>query len=473
MTARRTFRDLCRRYAQVFHASWRIRHQLETVRRLRYESEFLPATLALRDTPVHPAPRVAMSAILGLLVIAISWACLGSVDVVATAPGKIIPSGDVKSIQSQSTAVVTAIHVKNGQRVTRGEALIDLDATDATADAAHTQSDLFATRDEIARAQAMLEAIDHHHLPTWPADPSLGTAVTQRAEMNVLDGEYANYVSNLRKMQADVAQSVASLHETEEEIRKLEGLLPIEQRKEEDYAELIAKGYVGKHEYYDEQQSVIQIQEDLAAQKAKRMETLAAQESASHKRDAYVDDARRTWLEKIHDDKQKVAGMVQDLVKANEQRRLMHLTAPVDGTVQQLAVHTVGGVVTPAQTMLTLVPDHQTLLVEAIVDNQDIGFIKDGQHAEIKVETFPFARYGTLHGTVVQVSNDAKQDDKLGLIFTAEVALSQDTMQIDDRRIRLTPGMAVTAEIKTGRRRIISYLMSPLVQNVSESLHER
>lgn len=151
----------------------------------------------------------------------------------------------------------------------------------------------------------------------------------------------------------------------------------------------------------------------------------------------------------------------------------MHLAAPVDGVVQQLAVHTVGGVVTPAQTLLTLVPVGQKLLVEAIVDNQDIGFIKEGQAAEIKVETFPFTRYGTLHGTIVEVSNDAKQDDKLGLIFTAEVSLPQDTMRIDDRLIHLTPGMAVTAEIKTGRRRLISYLLSPLIQHVNESMHER
>jgi len=201
MSVRLTFRDLCRRYAHVFRASWRIRHQLDPVPRLRHESEFLPATLALRDTPVHPAPRVAMSVILGLLAIAISWACLGRVDVVATAPGKIIPNGDVKSVQSQSTAVITAIYVKNGQKVTRGEALIDLDATDAKADAAHAQSDLFATRDEVARAQAMLEAINHHHAPVWSVDPSLGSMAAQRTEKNVLDGEYANYVSNLSKMQ--------------------------------------------------------------------------------------------------------------------------------------------------------------------------------------------------------------------------------------------------------------------------------
>ena len=473
MIALQALRDLRHRYTQVFIMTWKKRHELDAVPRLRHENEFLPATLALRDTPVHPAPRVAAGVIIGLLLIAVSWACLGKVDVIATAPGKIIPTGDVKTIQSQDTAVVAAIHVKDGQRVKRGDSLIDLDATDSIADAARAQSDLFSTRDEIARAQAMLDAIDHHHAPKLAENSALGSVAAQDSEQNVLAAEYADYISNLNKMKADIAQSLASLHETDEEIGKLAGTLPIEQRKERDYAELIAKGYVGKHEYYSEQQAVIQMQQDLAAQHAKRVETLAALDSVSRKRDAYVTDVRRTWLEKIHDDGQKAEASSQDLAKANQHRRLMHLTAPVDGTVQQLAVHTVGGVVTPAQTLITLVPDNQALLVEAIVDNQDIGFIREGQRAEIKVETFSFTRYGTLHGTVVQVSNDAKQDDKLGLIFTAQVELPRDSMQIDGRRIRLMPGMAVTAEIKTGRRRIVSYLLSPLIQHTSESLHER
>ncbi|HEV2679379.1 MAG TPA: HlyD family type I secretion periplasmic adaptor subunit [Rhodanobacter sp.] len=473
MNTLQAVRDLCRRYTLVFTTVWGMRHELDTVPRLRHESEFLPAALALRDTPAHPAPRVAMVVIIGLLVIAVGWASFGKVDMVATAPGKIIPSGDVKTIQSQDTAVVTVIHVKDGQRVKQGDPLIDLDATDSITDGARAQSDLYATRNEIARAQAMLDAIDHHRAPRLVSSPALGSPEALTSEQHVLEGEYADYISNMSKMQADIAQAVASLHETDDEIRKLDGTLPIEQRKERDYAELSGKGYVGKHDYYNEQQAVIQMEQDLAAQRAKRMEVQATLDSASRKRDAYVTDVRRTWLEKLHDDNQKADSLVQDLAKANQHQRLMRLTAPVDGTVQQLAVHTVGGVVTPAQTLITLVPDSRTLLVQAIIDNQDIGFIKEGQRAEIKVETFPFTRYGTLHGTVVQVSNDAKQDDKLGLIFTAEMALPQDTMQIDDRRIRLTPGMAVTAEIKTGRRRIISYLLSPLIQHANESLHER
>lgn len=466
--------DLRERYTQVFKASWRLRTELDTVPRLRHENEFQPAALALRDTPMHPAPRVAMFVIAALLTVALAWACFGSLDIVATAKGKIVPTGEVKTIQSQDTAVVTAIHVVDGQQVKRGQPLLDLDATDAQTNAAHAQSDLSATRIEALRGRAMLDAIDKGHEPVLGQDNDLDRA-TAEAERHVLEGEYADYLSTVQEMGADIAQNAATLHEIDAQIRKLADTLPIEQKKEKDFAGLIVNGDVGLHDYYNEQQAVIQIQQDLSAERAKLAETEATLDASRRKREAYIAQTRRTWLEKIHDDDAKAAGLVQDLTKAQQRGRLMRLLAPVDGTVQQLAVHTVGGVVTPAQVIMTLVPDHGPLMVEATIDNQDIGFIKNGQIAEVKVETFPFTRYGTLHGAVVQVSNDAKQDDtdKKDWVFTAQLALSHSTMQIEDREIRLTPGMTVTAEIKTGRRRIIGYLLSPLMQHARESLHER
>ncbi|MBB5357371.1 hemolysin D [Rhodanobacter sp. ANJX3] len=466
--------DLRERYTQVFKASWRLRTELDTVPRMRHENEFQPAALALRDTPMHPAPRVAMFVIAALLTVALAWACFGSLDIVATAKGKIVPTGEVKTIQSQDTAVVTAIHVVDGQQVKRGQPLLDLDATDAQTNAVHAQSDLSATRIEALRGRAMLDAIDKGHEPVLGQDNDLDRA-TAEAERHVLEGEYADYLSTVQEMGADIAQNAATLHEIDAQIRKLADTLPIEQKKEKDFAGLIVNGDVGLHDYYNEQQAVIQIQQDLSAERAKLAEAEATLDASQRKREAYIAQTRRTWLEKIHDDDAKAAGLVQDLTKAQQRGRLMRLLAPVDGTVQQLAVHTVGGVVTPAQVIMTLVPDQGPLMVEVTIDNQDIGFIKNGQIAEVKVETFPFTRYGTLHGTVVQVSNDAKQDDadKKSWVFTAQLALSQNTMQIEDREIRLTPGMTVTAEIKTGRRRIIGYLLSPLMQHARESLHER
>jgi hemolysin D len=191
---------------------------------------------------------------------------------------------------------------------------------------------------------------------------------------------------------------------------------------------------------------------------------------------------------------QKAAGIAQDAIKADRRTKLQDLVAPVDGVVQQLAVHTVGGVVTPAQVLAVVVPQDSHLEIEATLSNDDVGFIHAEQDAEIKVHTFNFTRYGVLHGKVLSVSPDtiardgrdvAKlrtraqggtengqqgQDD---LVYAARVSLDEHQLKAGDRIVELGPGMAVTVEMKTGSRRIISYLLSPLARYEHEALGER
>ena len=203
---------------------------------------------------------------------------------------------------------------------------------------------------------------------------------------------------------------------------------------------------------------------------------------------------RRTRFEELTKAEQKAAGFAQDVIKAERRTKLQVLTAPVDGVVQQLAVHTVGGVVTPAQALLAVVPLDSHLEIEAMVSNRDIGFVHADQEAEIKIDTFSFTRYGLLHGKVLNVSQDAiardkpqdKSNDKAPgaenstsepkgqeLNYAARVSLDRTQMQVDDKLVNLSPGMAVTVEIKTGTRRIISYLLSPLLRYKQEVLRER
>lgn len=149
------------------------------------------------------------------------------------------------------------------------------------------------------------------------------------------------------------------------------------------------------------------------------------------------------------------------------------LRAPVAGTVQQLAVHTVGGVVTPAQALLVVVPSEDALEIEATVLNKDIGFVRPGKDVIVKVDSFPYSRYGYLTGKVVSVSHDAAQDEQLGLVFPARVKLEWATLKIDGISARLNAGMSLSAEIKTGKRRVIDYLLSPFQQHTTEALRER
>lgn len=233
------------------------------------------------------------------------------------------------------------------------------------------------------------------------------------------------------------------------------------------------RNFVSRHGYLEQEQARIEQERDLAAQQAKLEEIRAAMLESQRQRAALIAETRRATLDALNQAEQKVASLSQELLKAENRGRLMRLTTPVGGVVQQLAVHTVGGVVTPAQPLLVIVPNDNPLEVEVFVDNKDIGFVHAGQEVEIKVEIFPFTRYGTLHGTLIQVSSDAIQDEKRGLVYAARVKMARTTLEIDGRIVNLTPGMAVTVEIKTGKRRVIEYFLSPLLQYKDESLRER
>jgi hemolysin D len=178
-------------------------------------------------------------------------------------------------------------------------------------------------------------------------------------------------------------------------------------------------------------------------------------------------------LDAAEEGQQKAESLRQELLKASARNKLMQIVAPIDGTVQQLAINTVGGVVTPAQVLMLLVPNDQAMEIDARLENKDIGFVSAGQSVEVKVETFPYSRYGTLRGRVLHLSRDAINDDKVGLTYLAKIQLEKSSVAVTGREVPLQAGMAVTAEINTGRRRVIEYLMSPLLEHVHESMRER
>ncbi|MGE8355238.1 MAG: HlyD family type I secretion periplasmic adaptor subunit, partial [Microvirgula sp.] len=221
------------------------------------------------------------------------------------------------------------------------------------------------------------------------------------------------------------------------------------------------------------EQARIELEADLAAQRSRLQETVEALGEVRARLVELETETRRIQLQGINDSLQKIAALEQDRIKAAMRTRWMTLTAPVDGTVQQLAVHTVGGVVTPAQALMLIVPQQDALEVEAFVDNKDAGFVHAGQPAEVKVEAFPFTRYGTVPATVMSVSRDAISDERRGLVYAARIRLQRTTIRVDGREIGLAPGMAVSVGIKTGKRRVIDFFLSPLQQYRDESLRER
>ncbi|HWR75712.1 MAG TPA: HlyD family type I secretion periplasmic adaptor subunit, partial [Thiobacillus sp.] len=460
---RHAFADLFKRYAKIFRHAWSQRRETDSPALHPHEAQFLPAALALRDTPVHPAPRITLWLIMAFALIALLWAIFGRINVVATAVGKIIPNDRTKVIQPMETAVVKAIHVRDGQAVQLGQVLIELDATTTTADSERLRNEALTARLEALRAQALLAALANGTPPRLqPLDGA--DAARLLAEQSQATGQYQEYQARQLQLQAEIARRRAELQATLEQVSKLEQTAPIARQRAQDYQKLVKENFISQHGYLEREQARIEQEQDLASSRSKVAEIRAALMEAQQQQATLAAETRRQLLDQHNLADQKAASLEQELVKADQRGRLMHMTAPVAGTVQQLAVHTVGGVVTPAQPLMVIVPKDNVLEVEAMLPNKDIGFVNPGQDAEVKVETFPFTKYGTLHGTITQVSSDAIQDEKLGLIYSTRVKLAKDTLRVENKTVRLTPGMAVTVEVKTGTRRVIEYFLSPLMQ---------
>lgn len=465
-------RDLWRRYGAAFRLAWQHRVAMEPLPRLPHEAQFLPAALSLQESPPSPAPRVAMWLLCGFMLMALMWASLGHVDVVATAQGKVVPSDRTKTIQSFATASVKAIHVSDGQRVKAGELLIELDATLTQADTERVVGEQALAELQVARGQALLEALDAGREPVLKRLAGVDEARDREAR-RLLAWQYAEFAARLSRIMADTARREAELRSTQELVKKLEQIVPIAQQRAQDFRSLVEQNFVSRHGYLEREQERIEQEADLATQRSRLRELQAALGEVQGQRSALDAETRRMTLDSITEGQQRLDALRQEWKKADSRGRLMRLTSPVDGTVQQLAVHTEGGVVTEAQPLMVIVPSDHPLEVEAFVENKDIGFIRPGQTAVVKIETFQYTRYGTLDAEMVSVSHDALSDEKRGLIYSSRVRLPKTSLRVDGSDVSLTPGMAVTVEVKTGQRRVIEYFLSPLIQHGTESLRER
>jgi hemolysin D len=453
-----------------------------------HEYEFLPAALEIVETPPSPAGRAAMLLMMAFIAIALVWACLGHLDIIATAEGRIIPTGKVKTIQPFETGVVKAIAVHDGQHVAAGDLLVEMDPTIDKAELGHVASEMMGARIEAARLSALENGADDLVAPEGADPADVDTA------RRLMHAQAAEQQAKLDSLARQVEQKQAEADGAKASIAKVQAALPMVEKRRDIRKYLSDNEYGSKLTYLESQQDVTDQQSELKVQQHKLEEATAAIAGLKQQIEQTAAEFHRANLDKLSEDEAKIASLGQDVAKDTERTNLQRLTSPVDGTVQQLAVHTVGGVVTPAQQLMIVVPDDATLEVEASLPNRDVGFVHPDQPAEIKVEAFTFTRYGLLHGKVLDLSRDvANLDDRPAQTgqakpsqqdseeqrqlrqpgYIVHVTLDQTSIDTETGPQALGPGMSVTVEILTGRRRVIDYLLSPLKRYRHEGLRER
>lgn len=473
------------------------------------DREFLPAALEILETPPAPRPVAFMLTICAFASLALIWSFIGRLDIHAVAWGKIETNGRSKVIQPLESGKIRSIHVANGDSVRAGAVLARLDPSEALADVAATREALASTRAETARRRAAINAARSAQArpdapdealsapaAAYDADASPGVRAREQA---VLDADLRQLADVMNNIDKQMAQKLAMRQRLEMSIAYQTGLIKtLEERV--GVREASIKLSVGtKINLFDAQESLQKSQAQLASDNGQLIETAAAIEELKSQKRKILSGFAADNETKLAEADRKSADLAQQLAKAEAKLARTELAAPIDGVVQQLALTTIGQVVTTGQQLMVVTPVGGSLQAEVFVSNIDIGFVKPGQDAEVKIDAFPFTRFGTLRATVARIATEAideqeakrlqanalapasgggagasaTQGQPQTFVFPVTLTLEASAMIIDGGRAPLTPGMTVTAEIRTDSRRIIDYLLSPIARVSSEAMKER
>lgn len=434
-------------------------------------NQFSTAALAVQAQPPGLTVRMVSLAICTMTGIALLFASVARMDVVVSVQGKVIPSGKSKVVQSLESGVVRRIAVRDGQPVKSGEVLVELDSTSTQADQQRLQREVWESEADVLRARALLAGQDRLSVAATQPIPA-EIVLNQNA---LLQSRWQEQRAKLAALDADIARRHADTEAIASNLGQLGNSVPLIAQKNAMREDLARTGHVARAAVLESQLELLNARKERTVQADRLKESRASHQAAVEQRAQAVAEFRaRASTDLVEATKRRDAAS-QELIKAQQRRELQTLRSPIDGTVQQLAVTTVGGVVTAAQPLLTIVPDNSALEIEAQVMNRDAGHVRPGQRVINKIETFDFTRYGYIEGEVQWVGTDAVQDQKLGLVYPVRIRLEklQTPNAVRGHTGAVSAGMNVTSDIRTDERRLIEYLLAPMLRYKQEAMRER
>ena len=441
----------------------------DIIKRQRNDYEFLPAHLDVLEKPPAPHARLVALLLITFLMVVVTWSIFGRLDIHASAQGKLMVSSHSKIIQPLGQGEVTAIYVKDGQRVHQGDILIELNTIDIKAEIERLAQQILHFSLEAARLKALLTPDPLlNFIP--PVQASLFHIKTSKA---YLTSEVAETAAAIEQLQAELQVNLSQQKANDSDLASLKKLQGNIEERLAARRILAASQSIAKVELLEQEKELLEVNRSMKSLAAQEAVLKAQHNSINEQLNSLLAQKRREYYEELNQVEINLSQVNQELIKSQENLRRQTLLSPVNGIVQQLSIHTVGGVVTPAQALMVVVPDNAILEAQVNVLNKDIGFVLAGQTVEIKIDSFPFTKYGTVSGEVLHISQDAVEDEQLGLVFPARIKLSRSDILVEESLVSLSAGMSVMAEITTGDRRVIEYLLSPLQQYQSEAMRER
>lgn len=433
----------------------------------REETEFLPSVLEVTETPPSPVGRAVLWTMLALLVAGGIWMFVGEVDEVAVANGKVIPVGNVKVVQSQNKGAIKELYVKEGDYVEEGETLLVLDTT-------KTQADVDQLKKQVAYYDLTVNRLQAEMNDAAFVPPASDDDLAQKdidAQVALYKSRRAKFAADQEKNEAAVTQAAAAVEGAQAQLYKYRSLEAVAAEKESRLEELMQSDAISYFQLLEARATRVEYQRNAEASEKSVTESEGKLAEARDNLQTTETAYRQDTMSQLVEAKRQLNAYEEELKKADDTNQQSVITAPISGRVNQLAVHTLGGVVSEGQAIMMVVPDDAVMEIEAYADNKDIGFIQTGQTAEVKVETFNFQKYGMVNATVDEISPDAgsnPQDKETYQKYRLTLGLENDTSGIE-----LTPGMNVSAEIKIKKKRIIDFFLDPFRKYKDEALRER
>jgi hemolysin D len=442
-------------------------------------ADFAPPLLRIQDRPPAPLAGWMLRLVMALLTGVLLWALFGRLDIVAVTDGKLVPSSYLKIVQPAEQGIVKEILVKEGETVAAGQVLIRMDSVLAAADVKSIQGEYHQKRIALRRIDAQLAGRKFSKESTDPAELALQVEAQYAANVRAHENALAQERALLEKARHDLAAAQVTR-------AKLEQVLPHYIEQERAFEKLTKDGFAGRILYTDKQRERIEKEQDLRSQEFAIAASRALIEQSERKIAQLGADYRRQLQTERVETASHLERLTQELAKLSHRRELLELRAPQAGIVKDLATHTAGTVAAPGTILMTLVPQSDRLVAEVWVSNQDVGFVRPGQSAKLKLAAFQFQKYGMLDGKVVHVNADASEppspntrqdvgrERPMGpLAFRALIELNHEHLISEGRRYALQPGMQVAGEIQLGTRSVLEYVLSPVQKAFHEAARER
>lgn len=442
-----------------------------------YEYDFLPDVLAVMETPPSRASRMLLWTILTFFGTAVLWSIFAEMDVVATAYGKLDPIGSVKVVQALETSKVKGLQVKDGQFVREGDALIELDPTDPETDRRQVELEHRLALAKNFRYEKLLAAIESENTEKNDSFVDLCTAITLDEYCLEQEAVYIKELRSYKDKYSLLVQKVTNaqlvVESSKTELASSKRLLSISGENFESQKSLFSIGSISKNQWLEAKRRFLDDQSNYYSTESRLNESLSSLDTVKKELNEYVSAKSYEYYTGREEITSKIKSLELSVIKAKEREANRYLTSPVDGVVSQLKVTTVGGVVTPADILMIIVPSGTELQASVSLKNLDVGFIENGMKVNIKVDSFQYTKYGSIDGVVTTISADAVMDEAIGWVYPIKVSLNKQSIQVGEKLVPLSAGMTVAADLNIGKRPVIEYFLTNFIEYVDESFTER